>query len=122
MRHKLKEMREFRGTFIGIFEKFGIKNGYNGRIETTILLKDIVTLDGEEITDHLWFNYTKGFQELGELHKGDKIQFNARGKEYEKGYKGWREDVYNKPIQKDYKLVYPTQIKLYLENKTESEN
>lgn len=29
---------------------------------------------------------------------------------YEKGYKGYKDDVY-KPVEKDFKLSYPTKIK-----------
>ena len=39
------------------------------------------------------------------------LQFDARIKEYEKGYKGRRLDVY-KPISKDYGLFCPSKIKI----------
>lgn len=61
------------------------------------------------MTDHLWFNYTKGFKGLGELKIGDVIQFNARVKKYYKGYFGYLEDV-PRSQQRDYKLSHPTKI------------
>lgn len=109
MREKLEEIKDVRGTFIGTFVREGTKRGYKGDLPT-ILLKDITDIEGNFITDHLWFNYTKGFANLGKLNEGDKIQFNARSKVYEKGYKGRRDDVYY-PIEQDYKLSHPSKIK-----------
>lgn len=109
MRTKLKAYRETRGTFTGIYERDGFKNGWLG-MDRTLLLKDIKDKDGNILCDHLWFNFTKGFQKAGPFQKGDVIQFDGRCAEYEKGYKGWREDVFC-PISTDYKLSYPTKIK-----------
>ena len=109
MRKALEEIEDIRGTFVGTFVRKGSKNGYKGP-EPTLLLKDVKDLSGKYITDHLWFNYTKGFQKLGELKEGDVVQFDARSKAYEKGYKGYRIDVYC-PIELDYKLSHPTKIK-----------
>lgn len=108
MRKKLKALEDVRQTFTGVFVREGIKNGYKGPLKT-ILLKDIKDLDGNYITDHLWFNYTKGFESLGVLKEGEQLQFNARSKPYEKGYKGYRDDVYC-PVEWDYKLSHPTKI------------
>ena len=109
MREKLTEYIEVRGTFTGTFIRTGFKNGYKGPVET-ILLGNIKDENGIILTDHLWFNLTKGFEALGELEEGDIIQFNARCREYEKGYKGYKDDVY-KPVEKYFKLSYPTKIK-----------
>lgn len=108
MRKKLSNIEGVRDTFTGVFERFGIKNGWNG-IEKTVLLKDIKNKNGDVVSDHLWFNLTKGFEKL-QLKEGDVVQFDARVKEYYKGYKGYRDDIY-KPIEKDYKLSHPTKIK-----------
>ena len=108
MRNELEKLEDVRDTFVGTFVKFSIKNGYKG-IERTVLLKDIKDVNGKILTDHLRFNLTKGFQELN-LAENDTIQFDARIKEYEKGYKGYREDIY-KPIEIDYKLSHPTKMR-----------
>lgn len=110
MRKKLEEREGYRGTFIGKFSRKGFKNGYRGP-EETILLTEIKDMDGNYITNHLWFNYTKGFQKLGELKEGDLIQFDARSKMYIKGYKGYRTDIYC-PLREDYKLSHPSKIKI----------
>lgn len=107
MRKNLQKINGTRATFTGVFERFGTKNGWNGP-EKTVLLKDIRNSSGEIVADHLWFNYTKGFQMLP-LSPGVEVKFVARVKLYEKGYKGYREDVY-KPIEYDYKLSHPTKI------------
>ena len=41
------------------------------------------------VTDHLWFDLTKGF-ESADLLPGDVVEFCARVSIYEKGYKGYR--------------------------------
>ena len=108
VRKKLEKLNGDRLKFAGKFERYGTKTGYKGFPEKTILLKDI-TIDGKVVTDHLWFNYTKGFEKLGELTKGDSVQFHARIKEYIKGYVNYRELIDERVI--DFKLNYPTQIK-----------
>lgn len=96
-----------RSTFYGTFERTGYRESY-GHPKTTILIKNIKDTNGVTVADHLWFNMTNGFNSIG-LQCGDKIKFDARVKPYIKGYMGHRDDVY-KPIEKDYKLSYPTNI------------
>ena len=108
MRKALQQQDGERATFLGTFERMGSKRGWMGD-EPTMLLKDIRTPAGEPICDHLWFNLTKSFAELA-LQPGDVVQFDARVKEYEKGYKGRREDVYV-PVERDYKLSHPTKVR-----------
>ncbi len=107
MREELKKIKEVRASFIGTFERIGTKSSF-GYLKQTILLKDIKDSTGQIVADHLWFNLTKGFSALG-LSQGDTVKFDARVKKYEKGYKGYREDVY-KPIETDYKLSHPTRL------------
>ena len=110
MRKELKKLgSEDRYEFIGTFDRLGVKNGYKG-VETTVLLTNIVLKEtGDLITDHLWFNFTKGFANA-DLKQGDKVSFSARVSRYEKGYKGYKEDVYC-PVETDYKLSYPSKVK-----------
>lgn len=109
MRKDLKNIgSEERFTFIAIFKRTGIKNGYKGKLKT-VLFENVRKYDTRElVTDHLWFNYTKGFH-LANLHEGDEVQFDARVECYEKGYKGYRKDIYI-PVSVDYKLSKPTHI------------
>ena len=116
MRKNLKALIEERKKFIGLFERYGTKSGWHGFPIKTILLKDISD-DKCIVADHIWFTMTKGFEALGELKQGDKIEFCARVKEYYKGYAGYREDVQiEKPIELDYKLSHPTKIKKITSN------
>lgn len=110
MRFELSKIEDQRATFTGEFVRLGIKGGWKGTIDT-ILLKNIKDIGGRPITNHLWFNYTKGFKSLGDLKEGNLIQFDGRSKAYLKGYKGRRIDVY-KPFELDFKLSHPTKIKL----------
>lgn len=103
MRKGLKPLNEHRLKFSGTFERFGTKVGYNGKIEKTVLLVEIKAYDGAVVTDHLWFNYTTGFQKLA-LKKGDIVQFDARVQTYAKGYRDERST--------DYHLTRPTKVAL----------
>ena len=108
MRVKLKEKNHERGTFTGIFQRFGIKNSF-GYTKQTILLTNIQDTDGILVADHLWFTMGKQFAQL-RLQTGDKVKFNARIKSYRKGYKGYRDDVFGKPVTVDYKLSHPSKL------------
>jgi hypothetical protein len=111
MREQLAKLHGARRRFQGVFVRFGQKSGYK-RPLTTILLKDIVDVaSGKPVADHLWFTMGKQFEQL-ELTVGDVVRFNARVTAYEKGYKGRQdEDDYDyKPIQRDYRLSFPTQF------------
>ncbi|AFV24624.1 hypothetical protein Mpsy_2420 [Methanolobus psychrophilus R15] len=101
MRTELKKRNNDRATFIGIFEKRGIKKGWKGKMESTVLFVDI-NADGHIVTDHLWMNQTTGLTKIGMLNKGDMIQFDARVKPYTKGER--RFEV------RDYKLSHPTKF------------
>lgn len=94
-----------RPVFTATFIRFGFRDGYKGPVKT-ILLQDVL-LDGKIVTDHLWFDLTKGF-ESADLLPGDVVEFCARVSIYEKGY---RNDVFDRPIEKDYRLSRPTKIK-----------
>lgn len=61
MRKELKIIgsRE-RHVFTATFIRFGFRDGYKGPVKT-ILLQDVL-LDGKIVTDHLWFDLTKGFE------------------------------------------------------------
>jgi hypothetical protein len=112
IRKKLKRIDGIREKFQGTFVRYGEKPSYRGYPKKTLLLKDIMK-GSEIVTDHQWFNMTKGFEALGDLQEGDRIEFHARVKPYYKGYKGYREEVrLEKPIELDYKLSHPTKIKI----------
>jgi len=112
VRKKLKRKEEQRETFTGVFVRMGTKPGWY-KPEKTILLKNVKDDTGQVVTDHLWFNYTKRFQAIGDMFEGDVIQFDARVKKYYKGYFGRREEVrLDNPPSIDYKLSYPTRIEM----------
>lgn len=74
----------------------------------TVLLTNIVDVaTNRDVSDHLWFTYTKGF-EKAMLKEGMIIEFEARIKEYTKGYVNKKYGI-NKRTQ-DYKLSHPTKI------------
>lgn len=100
MRKELKIIgsRE-RHVFTATFIRFGFRDGYKGPVKT-ILLQDVL-LDDKIVTDHLWFDLTKGF-ESADLLPGDVVEFCARVSIYEKGYKGYRNDVFDIKQERSY--------------------
>jgi len=99
-----------RLRFRGFFVRYGQKRAFRGPPLATLLFRDVCLAEnGQQMTDHLWFNETKGFKALGPLKEGDCIEFDARVTHYMKGYRGRREDIY-KPTYKDWRLSFPTKI------------
>lgn len=110
MRHQLRGINNVRGKFSGVFVRYG-KKTFKAHETTTLLFRNITALDtGRFMTDHLWFNLTTGFSELGELAPGDVVKFEARVTRYVKGYRGFRNDVDDRPVEVDYKLSHPTKV------------
>ena len=111
MRLKLKELgKENRHRFTATVNRFGIKNGYKGPLDTVLLIN--LKLNNKIVADHLWINKTKGFMDSN-ANIGDTIEFLARVNKYVKGYKGY--DIIKQlehPLQLDYKLEYPTKFKV----------
>lgn len=109
MREELGKLKGLRRTFKGTFVRFGSRSGFK-RPLVTILLKDIVDIASDRIIcDHLWFTVGKRFSEAG-LREGDVVQFKARVTTYLKGYRGRRE-IEEKPVELDYRLSFPTDVK-----------
>jgi hypothetical protein len=81
------EGRRFRYT--GTVERFGIKRSF-GHEKSTLLLRDVRTIDGDLVADHLWFTRGKWSEEIT---IGDRIAFDARAAAYQKGYAGDRWEV-----------------------------
>jgi hypothetical protein len=108
MRRKLAKFEGVRKKFKATFSKLGKKVGYNGYSEETILLTNVIDAEmSRVIADHVWFSFTKGF-ENARLTIGNVVTFEARVKEYTKGYVHARAKVNNQ--EKDYKLSHPTKI------------
>jgi hypothetical protein len=108
MREVLAQRAGIRARYTARFERFGQKTAFRGPPKTTILVKDVKDAQGELVTDHLWLNLTNDFAKLG-LRAGDRIAFDARSVEYEKGRKG---PLAEAPTETDYKLSHPSNIEL----------
>lgn len=110
MRAQLKQINGIRKRFQGTVDSFGTKSGWKYPLPTILLINVIGLSTNQLITDHLWFNLTKGFSKL-DLKEGDIIKFDARVKSYYRGYKGYKEEIqWEHPIELDYKLSHPTMI------------
>lgn len=109
MRKQLRDLGDKdRHTFTAEFVRFGIKNGYAGDVPT-ILFKE-VRLGEKIVCDHIWFTCGKQFDALN-LQHGDIVEFSARVSSYIKGYMGRRDDVWDKPIEQDWRLSFPTKAR-----------
>lgn len=109
MRKLLAKEKGNRKKFRASFGQIGKKVNYKGYSEETILLKNVIDLEiNQVVTDHIWFSFSKGFEKLYP-QSGMMIEFEARVKEYRKGYvnKAYRIDQ----SKTDYKLSHPTKIK-----------
>ena len=76
-----------------------------------MLLKNVIDLKtGRKVADHLWFNFTLGFEDA-EPKENDVLEFNARVKMYSKGYQGNRADELGEAsFERDWKLSFPTKV------------
>jgi hypothetical protein len=109
MRRELATEQGKRKKFTALFDRIGKKANYKGYSEETVLLKSIVDVETNKVVaDHLWFSYTTGFVKAG-LQPGDAIAFEARVKEYRKGYVNKQYKINNS--RADFKLSHPTQIR-----------
>jgi hypothetical protein len=110
MRRELAKREGQRKKFRATFSKLGKKINYKGYSEPTILLTDIIECETNlKITEHAWFSYTQGFEDA-DMKEGDVIEFEARVKEYKKGYVNRRYKINEKKL--DYKLSHPTKIRV----------
>ena len=109
MRKELAAHAGERKKFRAVFSRLGKKINYKGYSVDTILLNDVREVDTNHmVADHLWFSYSKAFENI-HLTEGTVIEFEARVKEYLKGYVNKRARINNKVG--DFKLSHPTRVK-----------
>lgn len=107
-RRNLKRRNGERLRFRGRVDRFGEKSAYRGPPLKTLMLTNVMFVDtGEFATAHLWF--TAGKWANG-VKVGDMLEFDGRIDKYIKGYMGYREDVWDKPISADYRISRPTKV------------
>ena len=113
MRKELAKIAGERKKFSATFSRLGKKVNYKGHSEETILLTNIVDLaENKKAADHVWFAFTAGFEKAGikEGKEGCLVEFEARTKEYKKGYANSRFKIDER--KRDFKLSNPTKINL----------
>ena len=108
MRKILKNHEGERKKFQATVVRFGKKINYLGYSEETLLLKKIIDVENNRVvSDHIWFTYSKAFQQVS-ISEGTQIQFEARIKKYTKGYINPRYKINQRNV--DFKLSHPTKI------------
>lgn len=102
-----KRRQHFQGTFI----RTGFK--HDGDETATILLRD-VTLDGVQVTKHLWLPYTKELTKLGMLWPGDVLAFTAMVVEYDHAGKKYAvgDNVISSDFYTEYGVNRPMKFKI----------
>lgn len=99
-----------RKKFRALFNRYGKKINYKGYAEETLLLTNIIDVEANQVVaDHLWFSLTKGFEKAN-LKEGVQIEFEARVKEYKKGYVNPKIKINQR--KSDFKLSNPTNIQV----------
>jgi hypothetical protein len=84
--HTLDIDRRYR--FRAEFVRYGGKPGWKGATVTVLVRRVRLADTGNTVAAHLWLNCTKGFDALGDLAYGDRIEFDARVVRREAGYRG----------------------------------
>lgn len=108
MRKKLRKIDGQRKRFKAKVERFGTKSNYHGFPAPTLLLKDIKFCDNDEFAaDHVWINVGNRVEKMN-LSEGDIIEFDARVKQYMKGYVNHRQYIDERTT--DYKLSHPSKF------------
>ena len=114
MRKNLKDKVGQRKKFKAVVARFGKKVNYNGYTDITILLTHITDIETNKlVTNHQWFAYTKGFEQV-KLKEGDTLEFEARVTVYKKGYVNRKLSINQR--QSDFKLSHPTKIQVIKQN------
>jgi len=110
MRIELQPLDGQKSRFVATFEKYGTFRS-RGIVGKSILLRNLKTIKGRLLADHIWINYTAGFDALGEFLRGDVVQFTATVRPYMKGYFGNRiDDRLKHKGSLDYRLTYPRNV------------
>ena len=110
MRSKLAKDEGVRKKFVAKFARLANNKNYPVYAEETILLINVIDSDTRErVTDHVWFSYTRGFEKIT-LTEGVVVEFEARVKEYTKGYINPILGAKKRTL--DFKLSHPTKIKI----------
>lgn len=118
MRDKLEILDGKRITIIGSFDRVGsrfMSYGCTNTKKSTFILNNLLDKDGNFLCDHMWFDQTKGFKELGRLQQGDQLQFVARCKKYSKNGSYDENGIFSYNNM-DYKFSYPSQFKIIKRN------
>jgi hypothetical protein len=98
-RYELGRKVQERGTYTGTVQNVSRKKAGQHHL----CLLNITDENGKIVADHIWFILGKRFQSAGWLRTGDRMQFDARVKTYQKGWAG---------SQTDYRLSNPTNVRL----------
>lgn len=107
MREQLAKLEGTRVTVRASFGRYGTKKAFRGPPIRTALFREVTTLCGRPLSDHVWLVVGKTLAALGDLREGDQVTFSAVPKRYTKGYRGRRDDLDAAPIRDDYKLAWP---------------
>lgn len=112
MREKFAKAEGMRGQFSAVYARCGWKPAFKGKGAPikTLLFVNVTDSSGKVTADHIWIVEGKQFKGMN-IVKGDEIEFDARVTQYQKGYKGHRDDPELPAESTDYKLSFPTRVR-----------
>ena len=108
MREELAPLEGQRLTIRGVVAKRGHAVGWARISHHTIMLSPVVTLDGRELIDHVWFTVGRRLAALSP-HIGDTIELSVRVRPYRKCFvhQPGKPAAYRTELG----LAYPTKIR-----------
>lgn len=108
MREELQPLEGQRLAVRGVVAKRGKFVGWANIVQDTLMLSPVATLDGQELTDHVWFKIGARLEAIAP-HVGDTLELSVRVMPYRKCF----QHRPGKPatFRTDYGLAYPTKIR-----------
>ena len=111
MREQLAALDGRRIRVTATFGRFGVRPHYGRILVQTMLLTDLVLLDGTPLAQHVWLTVGARFGAL-DLHPGDAVAFDARVAPYtrDRVFRRHGKVLVQVGGTQDYQLTYPTRI------------
>lgn len=100
MRDRLAKRAGLRAMYRATFARYGVRYTFNHEIICTVLLRDVQTISGYLMTDHIWLSEDALFRKVG-IAPGDKVQFVAGVEEYRR----------KRTNEMDYRLTRITRLR-----------
>ncbi len=111
MRERLQQLEGQRVRVQGTFVRYGVRPKFQP-LERTLVLNGIRDAETDLVlSDHLWFRFTKAFEQLGELEQGMRLELEGTVTQYQREpYRGTRRVTRVPESLLDYRISRPGNI------------